>query len=528
VDNALNVKGAARLPMHSHYDLAIIGGGINGTAIAAAAASAGLSTVLLESSDLASGGSSNTLGLLSGDLNLLDQLAFDRVRQHLKEQQIAQRRAPHLVHPHHCFLLDQPEVRSSRRVNTGMKLYRHLQCHLPLPSNGLAPAKLLRKPQLTSYPYIDCSFDSSRYVIAQALLAANQGAEIFNYTPVMSAKRCQESRRWHLWLLPQGQNQEQTITTKALINASGADTGNLLGDTMQLESRCQVTPINSISLVIRDLDPAFNQRGFCFQAPNRQLIQLIPCQLPQSRTTEAAPLFRLSCSTPPQQLEQQQQLEWLLDCVNQQLITPISRDQVVSRSRGQRNLCREAWLKLQTETIPTEPSLVDFDCRDGHSPLINIFSSHLSAHRLMAEQTLEMLTPYFDDRLSRDKIQRHAQQPLSGGDFDHTDLSGFIERLEAHYPQLTAGLLQRIARQYGSNSRKLLGRRQTLKDLGKKLAPDLYAFEVDYLLQYEWASCAEDILKRRCSLEHLCSAVDVERLEEYIKAHKQCRSQTSE
>ena len=520
MDSAVNPKEAAHLPMHSRYDLAIIGGGINGTAIAAAAASAGLSTILLESSDLASGGSSNTLGLLSGDLNLLDQLAFERVRQHLKEQQIAQRRAPHLVHPHHCFLLDQPKVRGSRRVNTGMKLYQRLQHKLPLPSNGLAPAKLLRNPQLASYHYIDCSFDSSRYVIAQALLAANQGAEIFNYTPVMSAKRCQDSRCWQIWVLPQDQRQEQSITAKALINASGADIENLLADTLQLESRCQVIPINSISLVIRDLDSAFKQHGFCFQASNRQLVQLIPCPLPPPAAGETAPLFRLSCSTPPQNLDQQQQVEWLLDCVNQQLIKPISPEQVISQSRGQRNLCREAWLKLQTEAVPSEPSLVDFDCRDGHSPLINIFSSHLSAHRLMAEQTLEMLTPYFDDRLQRDKVQSHLHLPLAGGDFDHTDFNGFIERLEQHYPQLTTRLLHRIARQYGSNSRKLLGPRQTMKELGKKLAPELYSFEVDYLLKYEWASCADDVLKRRCSLEHLCSAADIEHLQHYIEKHK--------
>jgi len=517
VNKAVNAKGVSRQPRQSSYDITIIGGGINGTAIAAAAASAGLSTILLESSDLASGGSSNTLGLLSGDLNLLDQLALDRVRQHLKEQQTAQRRAPHLVHPHHCFLLDQPEVRSSRRVSTGMKLYRRLQRPLPLPSNGLAPAKLLRKPQLSCHHYLDCSFDSSRYVIAQALLAADQGAEIFNYTPVMSARRCQEKCCWQVWLLPQGQNQEVSITATALINASGADTGNLLGDSMQLETRCQVTPINSISLVVRGLDPAFSQHGFCFQAPNRQLIQLIPCQLPQAFADDAGPLFRLSCSTPPQQLESQQQQKWLLDCVNQQLIEPITPEQVIRHSRGQRNLCREAWLKLQTKAVPAEPALVDFDCHDGHSPLINIFSSHLSAHRLMAEQVLEMLMPYFSDNLNREKIQSHSQWPLAGGDFDHTDLDGFIQRLIEHYPQLPARLLLRIALQYGSNSRKLLGQRRTLKDLGLELGPDLYRFEVDYLVKYEWASSAEDIIKRRCSLEHLYDTADSQRVQQYIE-----------
>ena len=500
------------------YDLAIIGGGINGTAIAAAAATAGLSTLLLESCDLASGGSSNTLGLLSGDLNLLDQLSLERVRQNLKEQATAQRRAPHLVHPHHFFLLDQPSQRSSRRVKAGMALYRRLQESLTLATNGLAPAKLLRQPQLASHHYLDCSFDSSRYVVAQALLAAEQGADIYNYTPLVEAKRCQHSQCWHLWAQPAETKQQQGFTARTLINASGAHIEDLLTDTMRLESRCQVTHINSISLLVQGLDRAYQQHGFCFQADNHQLIHLLPTQL--NSPEPDVPLFRLSCTTPPQKLDEQQQQEWLLNNVNAQLSTPITHAQVLGHSRGQRNLCREAWLKLQTNEVSAEPSLVDFDCRDGHSPLVNIFSSHLSAHRAMAEQVLETLAPYFEPELHSDKIKSHARLSLPGGEFDHRDFDGFLQRLHSDYPTLPSELVKRVALQYGTHARRLLGTRKIRKELGPELAPSLYGFEVDYLKRFEWARTAEDILKRRCSLWHLCTDKALTRVQVYLDTGK--------
>ena len=53
------------------YDLAIIGGGINGTAIAREAALNGLTTLLQEKEDLASHTSSASTNLINGGLRYL-------------------------------------------------------------------------------------------------------------------------------------------------------------------------------------------------------------------------------------------------------------------------------------------------------------------------------------------------------------------------------------------------------------------------------------------------------------------------
>ena len=61
------------------YDLAIIGGGLNGVCIARDAAGRGLRVILLEQGDLGSAASSASPRLIHGDLALLEQRALLRV-----------------------------------------------------------------------------------------------------------------------------------------------------------------------------------------------------------------------------------------------------------------------------------------------------------------------------------------------------------------------------------------------------------------------------------------------------------------
>ena len=81
------------------FDLAIIGGGINGAGIARDAAGRGLSVLLLEQNDLASATSSASTKLIHGGLRYLALGAFGLVREALAERETLMRIAPHLVHP---------------------------------------------------------------------------------------------------------------------------------------------------------------------------------------------------------------------------------------------------------------------------------------------------------------------------------------------------------------------------------------------------------------------------------------------
>ena len=79
------------------YDLLVIGGGINGTAVARDAAGRGLSVVLCEKDDLASHTSSASTKLIHGGLRYLEHYDFKLVRESLKEREILLRAAPHII-----------------------------------------------------------------------------------------------------------------------------------------------------------------------------------------------------------------------------------------------------------------------------------------------------------------------------------------------------------------------------------------------------------------------------------------------
>ena len=83
----------------SLYDIVVIGGGINGTGIAADAAGRGLRVLLAEERDLASGTSSASSKLIHGGLRYLELYAFRLVREALVEREILLAKAPHIIWP---------------------------------------------------------------------------------------------------------------------------------------------------------------------------------------------------------------------------------------------------------------------------------------------------------------------------------------------------------------------------------------------------------------------------------------------
>ena len=85
--------------MAERYDLAVIGGGIQGTGVARDAALRGLRVALIEAGDIGGGTSSRTSKLVHGGLRYLEHFRFALVRESLAERAVLLRVAPHLVWP---------------------------------------------------------------------------------------------------------------------------------------------------------------------------------------------------------------------------------------------------------------------------------------------------------------------------------------------------------------------------------------------------------------------------------------------
>src|SRR5471030_83824 len=100
------------------FDLAIIGGGINGAGIARDAAGRGLSVLLLEQGDLAGGTSSASTKLIHGGLRYLEFHQFRLVRESLSYREVLLRAAPHIIWPMRFVLPHRPGARPAWMLRT--------------------------------------------------------------------------------------------------------------------------------------------------------------------------------------------------------------------------------------------------------------------------------------------------------------------------------------------------------------------------------------------------------------------------
>src|SRR5689334_24199964 len=107
----------------AEFDLAIIGGGINGVGIARDAAGRGLKVLLVEQSDLGSGTSSASTKLIHGGLRYLAQGDLRPVRESLSEREVLLRVAPHLVRPMRFVLPAEAADRPAWMLRIGLTLY---------------------------------------------------------------------------------------------------------------------------------------------------------------------------------------------------------------------------------------------------------------------------------------------------------------------------------------------------------------------------------------------------------------------
>ncbi len=166
------------------YDLAIIGGGLNGVSVARDAAGRGLRVILFEQGDLGAAASSASSRMIHGDLSVLERWGFSRVRKALAERDIWLRNAPHLVRPMRFAIPAHADERPAWQLRLWLLLYDRLASRSGLPASATVDVthhpvgNALKRPFGTAFEYSDCVVDDSRLVVLNAVDAAARGATI--------------------------------------------------------------------------------------------------------------------------------------------------------------------------------------------------------------------------------------------------------------------------------------------------------------------------------------------------------------
>ena len=235
-------------PDAPHYDLAIVGGGINGVGIARDAAGRGLKVLLLEKDDLAAHTSSSSTKLIHGGLRYLEHYEFGLVAESLAEREVLLRAAPHIIAPLQFVLPHEPHLRPAWMIRAGLFLYDHIGGRKTLPSSfdvDLHASKWgagLKDRFRKGFVYSDARVDDARLVVLNAIGARELGAEIRTRTRLTGARR--ENGLWRLALVDTAVNvreidpavaEEQLEQAKAELER--VERGESDADRWQLEQR---------------------------------------------------------------------------------------------------------------------------------------------------------------------------------------------------------------------------------------------------------------------------------------------------
>src|SRR5262245_36084397 len=257
------------------FDLAIIGGGINGAGIARDAAGRGFKVLLVEQNDLASGTSSASTKLIHGGLRYLEHYWFRLVREALTEREVLLRMAPHLVRPMRFVLPQEPGMRSAWLLRLGLFLYDHIGGRRLLPGTrtiDLASDALgapLKGRYHYGFEYSDCQTDDSRLVVVNALDAAERGAVIRTRT------RCLRAERTDVWqLVLEVRGRRDVASARALVNATGPWAGLFEEQVLKRPAPNQLRLVKGSHIVTRRLFE--HDRGYIFQTSDGRVVFALP------------------------------------------------------------------------------------------------------------------------------------------------------------------------------------------------------------------------------------------------------------
>lgn len=466
------------------HDILVVGGGINGCAIARDAAGRGLSVRLVEREDLASGTSSASTKLIHGGLRYLEHYAFRLVHEALAERELLLACAPHVVWPLKFVLPYEKGLRPVWLLRLGLLIYDHLARRKRLESSRMVSLRdntlgaPLRATFNVGFTYADCWVDDSRLVILNAVDARLRGATISVGKSLIEARR-----EANLWVARLADGEE--IAARALVNAAGPWVSDILARALHVGSRKQVRLVKGSHLVLRRLYAG--EHAYILQNPDGRIVFAIPYE--NEFTLVGTTDIPYDDTAGPIVISDGE-IEYLLDAINHFLAQPATRSEIVWSYAGLRPLYDDGALDA---SVVTRDYAFDLDAPAGAAPALSVFGGKITTARRLAEHAIDALQAFFPEAGS----SWTRDVALPGGDIDFDD---FLAQLRQERPFLGPALSLRLARAYGSRVDAFLGAARSMADLGRDFSCGLTEAEVDYLRREEWARSADDILWRRSKL----------------------------
>jgi len=491
------------------YDLAIIGGGINGCGIARDAAGRGLSVLLLEQDDLASGTSSASSKMVHGGLRYLEQYEFLLVRKALQEREVLLSIAPHIISPLRLVLPHNAALRPKWMIRLGLFLYDTLGGRKLLEGSyqiDLAkdPAGDALKAQFThGFEYSDCKVDDARLVVLNAVDAKARGATIRTRCQLQKAYR--DDDHWRLEARDAVSGDDLNFKARILINAAGPWVSEIVSDRIMLDTKSEVRLVKGSHIVVPKLFS--HNKAYIFQNPDNRVIFAIPfCEdFTLIGTTDVDMDRKMSgAKVSPQEVD------YLCAAANEYFISQITSKDVVWKFAGIRPLFDDG---ENSASETTRDYVLELLRADNKPPLLSVFGGKITTYRKLAEAVFDELQPWLPNLQG----QWTASAPLPGGEFSFGELDNKIDELHAKFSFLSAKMARRLFLAYGTKAHDMLALCKSTADLGRHFGSDLYQCEVEYMIEHEWARTTDDIIWRRSKTGLFLTEKQITDLDKWLK-----------
>jgi glycerol-3-phosphate dehydrogenase len=471
--NRLQMLERAR-SRNTPWDIVVIGGGATGVGVAVDAAARGLEVLLLEAKDFGKGTSSRSTKLIHGGVRYLEQGNISLVMEALKERGLLRQNAPHLVHDL-AFIVPNYSWWEAPFYGIGMKVYDLLAGKYGFGRSRILSSQetIEQLPNLQTEGlrggviYYDGQFDDTRLLIHMAATAADHGATLLNYAPVVEVTRDDDG--FVDGVISRDDETGELFTAKArvVVNATGMFADNVRRMT-DPKAKKMIAPSQGIHLVF---ERSFLRADAAIMVPRTsdgRVLFAIPWHDHTVVGTTDTPIDEPSYEPLPFEEE----IEFILDTAAQFLSRPPTRADILSVYVGIRPL-----VKVQ-EDSPQKTSALsrDHTIHIDSAGLITIVGGKWTTYRHMAEDcvnhaiTLGML----------------VDTPCVTRDLH---LHGYYENVEDLGDLWVYGADAKAIRALGSQEADLLA----------PMHPDLTycAAEMIWAVRHEMARTVEDVLARR-------------------------------
>lgn len=477
----------------NHFDLLVIGGGLNGAAVARDAAGRGLKVILAEQDDYASGMSGASSKLLHSGLQCLESFRLTPIRRSLRERTILQIIAPHLVRSLRILLpLHRRHEQPAWILGARFRIYDLLSAGTGFPrTHRLDRMEIKRLPFAEPgeiarvLAYHDCQVDDARLVLSLLLDARARGADISNRRRVSALRPLENG--YAAQLLEHGAR--RVIEARFVINATGPRVTEVLSD-LANSARAPVISLARCSHIVVPMPSPGQVDAYAIRNSDGNTVFVTPwlsgrfLLIGATEGVHSDAVSNAECTIAER--------EYLLRVVNKQFrygMRPLGQHDIAWAFAGVAALAGN--LSKQPGRINGEAELLIET--NGTGAMISIVGGKLVTHRAVAEQVLSAIQR-FGIRLA---TSWSAEQPVWGGGLDRAALKALADAAPEIIPPETA---LRWVFTYGDRTETLYERVRIDRPLAHDIATGVPEVELWHAVEEEDALTAEDFLYRRTKL----------------------------